>query len=152
MMRVFDLLYVASKNLFEQITAIYGPHTNNAVRPYLKASMAKNIKRDRPSQQTVAEATRIARATQRPGQSKEQTRLIAQGIQKGIDQYKKQQKAKAREMDRRRKKTAAPEASEETPVEMPERASASTPGGRLPWILLGISWVGFALYLLYIAR
>ena len=33
---------------------------------------------------------KIARSTQRPGQTKEQTKLIAQGIQKGIDQYKAQ--------------------------------------------------------------
>jgi hypothetical protein len=30
--------------------------------------------------------------------------MIAQGIEKGIDQYKKQQKAKAREKDKQRKK------------------------------------------------
>jgi len=37
---------------------------------------------------------KIARGTQRPAQTKEQTRLIAQGIQKGIELYKKQQKKK----------------------------------------------------------
>jgi hypothetical protein len=48
---------------------------------------------------------KTAKANQRPGQTKEQTRLIAQGIQKGIDQYKKQHKAKSREMDKRLKAT-----------------------------------------------
>ena len=69
--------------------------------------MAKQSRHDRPSQETVAEAMRIARANQRPGQTKEQTKLIAQGIQKGIDQYKKQQKAKSRALDKQRKRTPA---------------------------------------------
>lgn len=114
--------------------------------------MAKKIQRERPSRETVAEAMRIARANQRPGQTKEQTRLIAQGIQKGIDQYKKQQKAKAREMDRRRKKTTAAGPADETPAESPEESGVSTRGGWLPWILLGISWIGFALYLTLVGR
>ncbi|HSN24293.1 MAG TPA: DUF2956 family protein, partial [Methylomicrobium sp.] len=53
----------------------------------------------KPSQQTQEEALKIARGTQRPAQTKEQTRLIAQGIQKGIDLYKKQQKEKARDLN-----------------------------------------------------
>ncbi|MDF5538971.1 DUF2956 family protein, partial [Vibrio parahaemolyticus] len=32
-----------------------------------------------PSQETQAEAMRIAKSTQKPGQTKEQTKLIAQG-------------------------------------------------------------------------
>ena len=46
----------------------------------------------------------IAKGTQKPGQTKEQTKLVAQGIQKGIELYKKQQKAKARELDKQLKK------------------------------------------------
>ena len=34
-----------------------------------------------PSQETQAEAMRIAKSTQKPGQTKEQTKLIAQGIE-----------------------------------------------------------------------
>ncbi|MEJ2394547.1 MAG: DUF2956 domain-containing protein [Candidatus Thiodiazotropha sp.] len=114
--------------------------------------MARTNKQDRPSQETVAEAARIARATQRPGQSKEQTKLIAQGIQKGIDQNKKQQKAKARELDKRRKKTTATGASEETSSEPCEDSVATTWASRLPWILLGLSWTGFLFYLLLIGQ
>lgn len=40
----------------------------------------------RPSPETVEEAERVAKATQKPGQTKEQTRLIALGVQKGIDE------------------------------------------------------------------
>jgi hypothetical protein len=50
------------------------------------------------------EALRMARATQTPGQTKEQTKLIARGIEKGVALYKQQQKDKARERDKARKK------------------------------------------------
>ena len=50
------------------------------------------------------EALRVANSIQVPGQTKEQTRQIAKGIEKGIALYKQQQKAKARERDRARKK------------------------------------------------
>jgi len=69
--------------------------------------MAKYSKNQKPSQQTQDEAMAIAKGTQRPGQVKEQTRLIAQGIQTGIDQYKKQQKSKTRELDKKHKQIAS---------------------------------------------
>ncbi|WP_438883914.1 DUF2956 family protein, partial [Bacillus cereus group sp. BC317] len=52
-----------------------------------------------PSPQTQQEAQAIAKASQKPGQTKEQTKLIAQGIEKGIALYKKQQKEKSRQAD-----------------------------------------------------
>ncbi len=52
----------------------------------------------------LEEAKALARAQQKPGQTKEQTRLIAQGIARGIEQYKRQQSAKARERDKSRKR------------------------------------------------
>jgi len=103
-----------------------------------------------PSPQTEEEALRIARATQSPSQTKEQTRLIAQGIQKGIDLYKRQQKAKARELDRQRKQQTKRHLSDDTAPsddaanESPEQPST---GARLPWILLALSWAGFIAYL-----
>lgn len=114
--------------------------------------MATSPKRKKPSDETVTEAMRIARANQRPEQTKEQTKLIAQGIQKGIDQYKKQQKAKAREMDKRRKKSDAGSRPEQA---LPTTSATEvTPSGHniLPWVLLGISWALFSLYLLLFAR
>jgi hypothetical protein len=110
--------------------------------------MARTNKQDRPSQETVAEAARIARATQRPGQSKEQTKLIAQGIQKGIDQYKKQQKAKARELDKRRKKTTDNTLPESKSNPAAQDRSTEAGNRKLPWILLALSWLGFGLYLI----
>lgn len=88
----------------------------------------------------------MARATQRPGQTKQQTRLIAQGIQKGIDQYKKQQNAKARELDKRLKKAANTGAD---PALEHNRVAADVhKASRLPWLLLLLSWLGMAVYVL----
>ncbi len=56
-----------------------------------------------PSLETQTEAMKIAKATQKPGQTKEQTKLIAQGIEKGIAQYKKQQKERNRQADKAKK-------------------------------------------------
>jgi hypothetical protein len=97
----------------------------------------------------VAEAMRIARSNQRPGQTKEQTKLIAQGIQKGIDQYKKQQKAKAREEDKRRKRSITKQAPETPVEETTQRAPIKAENPKLPWVLLTISWLGFVLFLLF---
>jgi len=67
-------------------------------------------KQKQPSFQAQAEqlikeeALRIAKGTQAPGQNKNQTKLIAKGIEKGIALYKKQEKEKARERAKLRKK------------------------------------------------
>ena len=102
-----------------------------------------------PSPETQAEAMKIARATQKPGQTKEQTKLIAQGIQKGIEQYKKQQKSKARERDKLRKKQVK-ERQQEQPQDIAPITETQVIYKQhwLPWLLLALSWAGFAAYLL----
>ena len=87
---------------------------------------------------------KIAKGIQRPSQTKEQTRLIAQGIQKGIEQYKKQNKAKSRELDKRLK-TAQVNPGSSHEVDYEERIVYRQHG--LPWILLGLTWLGAVLYL-----
>ena len=89
---------------------------------------------------------KIAKGIQKPGQTKEQTKLISQGIQKGIDQYKKQHKAKARELDKRLKSAAnakheAPETVVSTEVQFKQHW--------LPWLLLAISLGAFLTYAVY---
>ena len=105
-------------------------------------------KYDKISPETQQEAMKIARANQKPGQTKEQTQLIAQGIQKGIDEYKKQMKARAREASRQKKlqakakqspSTQQGEHEEDSEIELIE-VSRQHP---LPWILLLLSWLGF---------
>ena len=89
----------------------------------------------------------IARGTQRPGQTKEQTKLIAQGIKKGIEQYKKQQNAKARELDKKLKKAnqqVTPPNAGEVEFEVQERVIHKQHW--LPWVLLAITWLTMAAY------
>ncbi|MFT4720241.1 MAG: hypothetical protein ACI9SB_001410 [Candidatus Azotimanducaceae bacterium] len=96
------------------------------------------------SEQTHAEAMKIARSTQRPGQTKEQTKLIAQGIEKGIAEYKKQQKVKARERDKQRKKDLRAKATSEDVVE-------STAGKKPYQWLYWLPWLGMAVTVFYFA-
>jgi hypothetical protein len=105
--------------------------------------MARRSEKHRLSEASQDEAMRIARGTQRPGQTKEQTRLIARGIQKGIEQYKRQQNAKARELDKKLKKVrqqlASPEAGA---TEVQEKVIYKQRW--LPWALLVVSWLAVA--------
>jgi hypothetical protein len=101
----------------------------------------------KPSPQTQEEAMKIAKGTQRPAQTKEQTKLIAQGIQKGIDLYKKQQKEKARELNKRLKKISR---QKEQSVEQDDEIQVSIVYRQhwLPWLLLVLTWLGVGIYFL----
>lgn len=106
-----------------------------------------------PSAETTQEAMKLAKAIQKPNQTKEQTKLVAQGIEKGITLYKKQQKQKARDADKVRKRTQKQKQAvkvDDTHDNHTEVDTATSPNKIsviLPWILLFVSWVGFALYL-----
>ena len=102
----------------------------------------------KPSQQTQEEALKIAKGTQRPAQTKEQTRLIAQGIQKGIDLYKKQQKEKTRDLNRKLKKISS---QKEQSIEQDDNEIQEEIIYRqhwLPWLLLFLTWLGAGIYFL----
>ena len=102
------------------------------------------------SETTREEGLRIAQSTQRPGQTKEQTKLIAQGIQRGIDLYKKQHKAKARELDRKLRRL---EEGQTTEVALVGDSAQVAPAPRgwqlLPWLLLALTWLGIGIYLTF---
>lgn len=97
------------------------------------------------STETVNEAANIARAIQKPNQTKEQTKLIAQGIQKGIAEYKKQQKNKAREQDKLKKKITRQQKALNQEEKTEAKSQCKKSG--LAWILLIMSWLGMALFL-----
>ena len=107
--------------------------------------MAKRSRKYQSSDSSRDEAMRIAHGTQRPGQAKEQTKLIAQGIQKGIEQYKKQQNARARELDKKLKKAnqqvTPPDARE---IKVKERVVYRQHW--LPWVLIVLTWLAVAVY------
>lgn len=107
--------------------------------------MTKNT-HQKPSPQTQEEAMKLAKSIQRPAQTKEQTKLIAQGIQQGIDLYKRQQKEKARELNKRLRRTAK---QKNEPVDSDEVENETIIIYRqhwLPWALLVISWLGMCVY------
>ncbi|WP_100753279.1 DUF2956 domain-containing protein [Vibrio salilacus] len=102
------------------------------------------------SPETQQEAMKIAKATQKPAQTKEQTKLIAQGIEKGIALYKKQQKERARLTDKAKKKAQKSKYVVQTATDINNEPSTvverSTKTYLLPWILLITSWIGFVVY------
>lgn len=102
-------------------------------------------KKQAVSEKSQQEAEAITKGTQKPGQTKEQSKLIAQGIAKGIELYKKQQKAKLREKNKQAKKDLKEKTCEtETTIEQsPAKRKAFN---ILPWVLLVTSWFGFALF------
>lgn len=104
-----------------------------------------------PSPETQNNALAMAKATQKPGQNKEQTKLIAAGIEKGIAEYKKREKAKARDRDKARKQQLKAKSNDrqidDTDMHQGESNSQMTAAA---WSLLGLlllSWAGFAVYL-----
>ena len=112
--------------------------------------MENQMADEKISKQARAEALKIARGIQRPGQKKEQTKLIAQGIEKGITEFRKREKAKARERDKFRKKalkeskSTQPQAEQTHDVQTKKSALLSA---WVPWLLLLASWAYFLIQL-----
>ncbi|WP_417883348.1 DUF2956 domain-containing protein [Vibrio rumoiensis] len=103
------------------------------------------------SPETQQDALTVAKSIQKPGQTKEQTKLIAQGIEKGIALYKKQHKEKLREADKLRKKQS--QKTNQSQEKLSSELNANNHGesvnrSALPWVLLIISWIGFGIYFL----
>jgi len=111
--------------------------------------MAKYSKKHSLSEKSKDDAMKIARGTQKPGQTKEQTKLIAQGIKKGIEIYKKQQSEKARELDKKLNKASATPTSHETSTQQVAEPVV-VKGNMLPWVLLVLSWICFVLYVVLV--
>jgi len=103
------------------------------------------------SKETIQQAEKLAKGNQRLGQSKEQTKLISQGIQKGIEQYKKQQKSKARELDKKLKNIKNQSQSVHPKTKQSQSETMQKDGSsvfqKLPWLLLVSSWILFVLYI-----
>ena len=99
------------------------------------------------SSESQSAALKLAKGIQRPEQTKAQTKLIAHGIERGITEYKRQQKVLARDRDKQRKrelKASLREAADNSDenVESPSNLTSQLLVG-LPWLLLAASWVYF---------
>jgi len=101
------------------------------------------------SQETQIEALKVAKSTQKPNQTKEQTKLIAQGIEKGIAEYKKLRNKKSRESDKAKKALLKEKnnlvTQSENNTENTKAKISNSPN--LPWLLLAVSWLGFLIYI-----
>ena len=117
------------------------------VQAYAKGPVAKYSGKKGVSDETRREAMALAKGTQSPGQTKAQTRLIAQGIERGIDLYKKQHKEKARAQDKRQREKR-PRGAGQPVGAAPAEASPSAPARLrwLPWVLLVLTWTGIGAY------
>ena len=113
---------------------------------YCKKMMGNQMTDEKISKQARAEALKIARGIQRPGQKKEQTKLIAQGIEKGITEFRKREKVKARERDKLRKRALKDQKSTQSQAEQTQNVQPekSAPWSIwIPWLLLLASWAYF---------
>lgn len=100
------------------------------------------------SQQVQNEALKVAKSIQKPKQTKEQTKLIAQGIEKGIAEYKKQQSKKSRERDKAKKLILKEKARQDQQSHGDSKVLSPKKNMKpLPWILLALSWLGFIFYI-----
>jgi len=113
--------------------------------------MSRYSKKQQSSPEIHEESVKIAKAIQRPGQTKDQTKLIAHGIQKGIELYKKQQKERSRELNKKLKKVSGKlKQLDETAEGELQLDTDDTPRqSYLAWALLLLSWAGFAVYLFW---
>ncbi|GAW96157.1 MULTISPECIES: DUF2956 family protein [Colwellia] len=100
------------------------------------------------SKETQEQALKVATGRQKKGQSKEQTKLIAQGIEKGISEYKKLQSKKSRERDKDRKQQIKQKQRSAQELSGLGESTEVKKSNKLPWLLLGLSWLGFISYLL----
>jgi hypothetical protein len=86
----------------------------------------------------------IAQGIQSPGQTKEQTRLVARGIEKGIAQFKKLHSVKERELDKALKRLERVVPEPRAPADVPSTQSVRYKQHWLPWAMLILTWLGIA--------
>jgi hypothetical protein len=98
------------------------------------------------SPEVQVEAIKVAKSIQKPKQTKEQTKLIAQGIEKGIAEYKKQQSKKSRERDKAKKLLLREKNHQEKSTDACLQETPPKRAVYLPWLLLVISWISFIIY------
>ena len=110
------------------------------------ANRSRQEKKNKPakaqlSEQAQTDAQAITDQVSKPSFNKQQRKEVHQAIQQGIERYKQQHSAKARNVDKQRKKYTKQLAS--TEIVDQEVAGSSQLAVALPWLLLVLSWCGF---------
>jgi hypothetical protein len=89
-----------------------------------------------------AEALKIANSIKIEGQTPVETKAIANGIQRGMELFLRQQSEKTRDLDKRVKKVKqlSTQLTQQKTVEEKEDGINTQTQSHLPWILLALSW------------
>lgn len=92
-----------------------------------------------------AEALKIANTIKTEGQAPVETKAIANGIQRGMEMFLRQQSEKKRELDKRVKKVKqlSNQLAQQKMEEVQEASTTEQTNPHLPWILLALSWGAF---------
>ncbi len=107
-------------------------------------SAAVKTKQKKDARDLRAESLKIANTIKTEGQTPVETKAIANGIQRGMEMFLRQQSEKTRELDKRVKKVK--QLSNQLTQQKSEDVKEETPpqtNHRLPWLLLALSWCLF---------
>lgn len=105
------------------------------------AAPAKS-KQKKDARDLRAEALKIANTIKTEGQIPVETKAIANGIQRGMEMFLRQQSEKTRELDKRVKKVKqlSNQLTQQKPVDEKTETINTPTQSRLPWVLLALSW------------
>lgn len=106
------------------------------------AAIAKS-KQKKDARDIRAEALKIANSIKTEGQNSTETKAIANGIQRGMELFLRQQSEKTRDLDKRVKKVKqlSTQLAQPKPMDDYEGTPDTPPKPtRLPWVLLAMSW------------
>lgn len=89
-----------------------------------------------------AESLKIANTIKTEGQTPVETKAIANGIQRGMEMFLRQQSEKTRELDKRVKKVKqlSNQLTQQKSADANEETGIQQTNPRLPWVLLALSW------------
>ncbi len=113
-------------------------------QPTTAPSPAKN-KQKKDARDIRAEAAKIANSIKTEGQTPAETKVIANGIQRGMEMFLRQQSEKTRDLDKRTKKVRqlANQLTQQKAEDGAEESVVIHNKPVLPWMLLAASWVLF---------
>ncbi len=116
--------------------------------PVAAALSSTKGKQKKDARDIRAEALKIANTIKTEGQTTVETKAIANGIQRGMELFLRQQSEKSRDLDKRVKKVKqlATKLMQDKPTNQKEEIVNAQASPRLPWALLAASWVLFLIF------
>ena len=110
------------------------------------APATQKSKQKKDARDIRVEALKIANSIKTEGQTPVETKAIANGIQRGMALFLRQQSEKTRDLDKRVKKVKqlSTQLAHQKPTNEKEETPTTQAQPRLPWILLALSWGLFA--------